>query len=111
MRNKFLLSLLAVPLFLTACTSSGSGDPDVTPTPSIPTYTLAEIGAHATPDDCWMAIYGKVYNFTEYIALHPAGGAMNKACGKDGSEMYDAIPHSDYADTLFDPYYVGELAE
>ena len=105
--NKFLISLLAVPVLLVGCTTK-TEEPDA---PEVTTYSLTEIAAHATPNDCWMSIYGKVYNFTEYIALHPAGGAMNKACGKDGSEMYDAIPHSDYADTLFDPYYVGELAE
>ena len=32
------------------------------------TYTLAEIAKHNKPEDCWMVLEGKVYNFTEYIS-------------------------------------------
>ena len=32
----------------------------------------AEVLLHGTEDDCYMAIYDKVYDFTEYSKIHPA---------------------------------------
>jgi len=36
-------------------------------------FTVEEIAQHNTPDDCWLAAHGVVYDVTSYIALHPGG--------------------------------------
>ena len=35
--------------------------------------SLEELQMHATQDDCWVAIDGKVYDFTDFLEDHPAG--------------------------------------
>lgn len=35
-------------------------------------YSVAEVAAHGTREDCWMAIGGQVYDFTAYLPQHPA---------------------------------------
>lgn len=51
------------------------------PTPLI---ALAE---HDTPEDCWMAIEGKVYDFSAYIPNHAAPPVvMTMWCGKEATE-------------------------
>ncbi len=51
--------------------------------------TLADIAPHNTASDCWSAINGKVYNLTPFIPIHPGGQAIVKACGKDGSALFN----------------------
>ena len=41
-------------------------------------FTLAEVSKHNQPDDCWMALNGKVYDVTEFIALGKHGAAINQ---------------------------------
>jgi cytochrome b involved in lipid metabolism len=77
--------------------------------------TLAELAEHATPDDCWMAIRGRVYDFSAYIPQHPTPPAVMTAwCGKEATEPYDTKgygrPHSPAADALLDHYFIGVLA-
>ena len=33
----------------------------------------AELRAHSTPSDAWVAIAGDVYDVTRFLALHPGG--------------------------------------
>ena len=35
--------------------------------------TVEELAKHNKNDDCWLAIYDKVYNVTPYIKFHPGG--------------------------------------
>lgn len=34
-------------------------------------YTLKEVAAHDSAEDCWMAIGGEVYDLTAYLPQHP----------------------------------------
>lgn len=50
------------------------------------------MGKHVSEKSCWVALHGKVYDFTEFLDEHPAGvEAILKYAGKDGTEIYDAI--------------------
>lgn len=79
--------------------------PTVTPTKPTPTvnntgtntqtntsagkYTLAQVGTHKTPEDCWSVVNGSVYNLTSWIASHPGGsGAIMSMCGVDATKEY-----------------------
>ncbi len=72
-------------------------------------YALSELTGHSTAADCWMAIDGKVYDVSKYIAKHPGGEAILNGCGTDGSMMFAGVPHSDRARKLLENYYLGDL--
>lgn len=78
--------------------------------------TQEELARHDKPDDCWMAIHGKVYDFTAYIPKHPTPPAiMHKWCGKDATEGWETKgygrPHSKAAEAMLDEYFIGVLQE
>lgn len=80
------------------------------------TYTLAEVGRHASDDDCWMAIGGQVYDLTAYLPEHPTKPAVIVPwCGKDASAAYRTKnkerAHSPAADQLLRGYHRGVLGE
>lgn len=75
-------------------------------------YPLTEVAQHATAEDCWTAVDGKVYDLTEFIAKHPGGeDKIIGMCGKDATADFNAKHGSDD-----DPkaklmtYEIGELA-
>lgn len=77
-------------------------------------WSLADMARHATPEDCWMAIDGVVYDFTAYLPQHPSAPAVIVAwCGREATEAYRTKtrgrPHSAYADQLLPEYRVGRL--
>ena len=77
-------------------------------------YSLAEVAAHASPRDCWMAIHGKVYDITSYLPDHPSRPEVIEVwCGKDGSQAYDTKTkgrrHSESADQLLQGFSIGDL--
>eukprot|EP01013_Petalomonas_cantuscygni_P021667 TRINITY_DN4112_c0_g1_i1.p1 TRINITY_DN4112_c0_g1~~TRINITY_DN4112_c0_g1_i1.p1 ORF type:complete len:158 (+),score=22.88 TRINITY_DN4112_c0_g1_i1:63-476(+) len=69
----------------------------------------SELAKHNTSNDCWMAIYGKVYDVTAFLEDHPGGAdVMLDQAGKDATEEFDAIGHTESAKALLPKYYVGE---
>lgn len=77
-------------------------------------FTLAEVVAHDTLEDCWMAIRGQVYDLTEYVPEHPAARSVLKPwCGIDATEGMEtkgrARPHSEYAWGLLERYRIGSI--
>ncbi|NBB91553.1 MAG: cytochrome b5 domain-containing protein [Gammaproteobacteria bacterium] len=79
-------------------------------------YTLAEVAEHGQLDDCWMAIEGKVYDFTDYIDQHPTPPAvMAPWCGKEATEGMRTKgygrDHSERAWQMAEQYLIGELAD
>jgi hypothetical protein len=79
-------------------------------------YTLQDVAQHAAPKDCWMAIHGKVYDFSAYIPQHPsAPEVMTRHCGKEATRAFDTKdrgrPHGDYAKGLLAKYEVGVLRD
>lgn len=35
--------------------------------------SASEVAKHATPDDCWILVNGKVYDLTKFAPNHPGG--------------------------------------
>jgi cytochrome b involved in lipid metabolism len=82
----------------------------------LPRIKADELAQHNSADDCWMAIRGKVYDFTAYIPDHPTPAhVMTDWCGKEATEAYETkgygAPHSDFADELMEPYLIGVFEE
>jgi cytoskeletal protein RodZ len=79
-------------------TPTPSPTPTATPTPSpTPTetvvagYTMADVRMNSTASSCWVAIDGRVFNLTQWIARHPGGaGAITQLCGTDGTATFTA---------------------
>lgn len=69
-----------------------------------------EISKHTSHSDCWITIDNKVYNITNYLGAHPGGASIIVSyCGKDGTQAFQGLPHSSYAGTLLNNYYIGDL--
>lgn len=77
-------------------------------------YSLAQIAPHATPEDCWMAINGRIYDLSAYLPEHPSRpDIIEPWCGKEASEAYRTKtrgrPHSEEANLLLGTYLIGVL--
>eukprot|EP00339_Tiarina_fusa_P016820 CAMPEP_0117005208 /NCGR_PEP_ID=MMETSP0472-20121206/5913_1 /TAXON_ID=693140 ORGANISM="Tiarina fusus, Strain LIS" /NCGR_SAMPLE_ID=MMETSP0472 /ASSEMBLY_ACC=CAM_ASM_000603 /LENGTH=60 /DNA_ID=CAMNT_0004706397 /DNA_START=61 /DNA_END=243 /DNA_ORIENTATION=+ len=52
--------------------------------------TWEELAKHNKPGDYWIALNGKAYNITPYLAEHPGGDdILIKWTGKDGTKAFD----------------------
>ncbi|KNG87307.1 cytochrome B2 [Aspergillus nomiae NRRL 13137] len=51
-----------------------------------------EIAKHNSADSCWVVLYGKVYDVTNFLENHPGGSAAILAlAGKDATQEYDTL--------------------
>eukprot|EP00890_Picochlorum_soloecismus_P004818 jgi/Picsp_1/5337/NSC_02698-R1_cytochrome b5 len=72
-------------------------------------YSLEECSKHRSETDCWLIIHGKVYNVTEFLDEHPGGyDIVVAASGKDGTDDFEEIGHSNTAKEMLESYYIGE---
>ncbi|KAJ5403584.1 Hydroxyacid oxidase 2 [Penicillium cosmopolitanum] len=55
-------------------------------------FNAAEVASHNTSKSCWVVLYGKVYDVTDFVAKHPGGAnVILKLAGKDATEEYDPV--------------------
>ncbi|KKK12419.1 hypothetical protein P175DRAFT_0501518 [Aspergillus ochraceoroseus IBT 24754] len=55
-------------------------------------FNAAEVAKHNTQESCWVILYGKVYDVTDFLSEHPGGAKIIlKLSGKDATEEYDPI--------------------
>jgi len=85
--------------------------------------TKAEVSQHDSENDCWTIIDGNVYDLTSYIPRHPGGDEILRACGADGSTLFNTrstdsgesvgsgTPHSSSAKSQLQSLFVGPLSE
>lgn len=69
-----------------------------------PTFTLNEVAGHAHVEDCWVVIYGGVYDVTPAAEKFPDV----YACGKDSTDTYAAVNPDGISDRLRS-YQIGVL--
>ena len=56
------------------------------------TVTRAELASHATEHDCWVALYGLVYDFSTFLEDHPVGAeSIARFAGTDGTAGFHAV--------------------
>ncbi|CAD7941644.1 unnamed protein product [Amoebophrya sp. A120] len=59
----------------------------------------AELLAHQTETDCWLVLYGWVYDFTHFVNTHPGGKAvLLRFAGADGTVGFAAVHNRDMLD-------------
>ena len=69
-------------------------------------FSMEEVGRHSSPDDCWLAAHGKVYDVTAFLTKHPAGEfAILRHGGTDSTTDFDF--HSSKAQRMWAPYLLG----
>ncbi|CAD7945421.1 unnamed protein product [Amoebophrya sp. A25] len=75
--------------------------------------TLEELAKHDSAEDCWVAIHGLVIEVNKELRNeHPGGPEVILAlAGKDVSEDFEDIGHSDSAREWTDKLVVGYLDE
>ncbi len=83
---------------------------------SLRSITQEELAEHNTAESCWMAIEGKVYDFTRYLPNHPTPPSiMLDWCGKEATEGMRTKgygrDHSPTAWGMMDEYLIGTLAD
>lgn len=53
-------------------------------------YTMVQVQGHATPQDCWAAVGGSVYDLTAWISRHPGGERpIETMCGTDATARFE----------------------
>ncbi|GLJ30234.1 hypothetical protein SUGI_0598110 [Cryptomeria japonica] len=73
-------------------------------------FTLKQVSAHKTKEDCWFVIDGKVYDVTKFLEEHPGGEeVLVEASGRDATQDFEDIGHSQAAKEMMDTYLVGVL--
>lgn len=78
-------------------------------------YTLEDVAAHATEDDCWTVVNDTVYDITSLIATHPTPN-VTLGCGIDGTDLFvgtnpEGKDHSEEAQAKIAEYEIGEFAK
>lgn len=65
---------------------------DFDPMKEIVTVSLGELNKHNTPDDCWLAVDGVVYDVTRFLNVHPAGKqVILSVAGRDVTKEFFAF--------------------
>jgi len=75
-------------------------------------FTAAQVAQHASASDCWVAVHGRVYDVTNFLAVHPGGASALSKLGRAGcdvTEHFERIGHSADARTRLETMFVGTL--
>jgi flavocytochrome c len=69
----------------------------------------SELAQHSTASSCWVSLYGKVYDFTDFLEEHPAGPqAILEFAGQDGTAKFEAVHNREMLED-FSP--IGNLVQ
>jgi len=80
--------------------------------PADKSFTFAELKELKGKTDLHLLIDGKVYNVAEFIDEHPGGDeVMFGEAGRDATEAFEDVGHSDEAREILEKYLVGTCTE
>jgi cytochrome b involved in lipid metabolism len=72
-------------------------------------YTAEEVSKHATEDDCFIIVKGKVYDVSSWIDDHPGGKSILSYAGKEASAAFFGSQHPNSVHGMLDKYFIGNL--
>jgi cytochrome b involved in lipid metabolism len=72
-------------------------------------YTMEEVQKHNNHKSAWCVLNNKVFNITNIIkeTKHPGGNVIEMAMGKDITDIFESIGHSDYSKNLLNNFFIG----
>ncbi|XP_060528851.1 uncharacterized protein LOC132703542 [Cylas formicarius] len=71
---------------------------------------LSEVSRHDGRFDCWIVLYDRVYDITNFIDEHPGGeDVLLEYAGKDSTIAFRGTGHSSYAIRSLKQFLIGEL--
>lgn len=74
-------------------------------------YSAEDVRPHNTDKSCWIAVHGEVYDVTEFLEEHPGGyDIIVASSGRDATQDFDEIGHSQAARDMLKRYKVGSFA-
>ncbi|XP_017777893.1 PREDICTED: cytochrome b5 [Nicrophorus vespilloides] len=72
--------------------------------------TLEEVSWHDKHNDCWVVIYDRIYDITDFLNEHPGGSdILLEYAGRDASVAFRGSGHSAQAIKSLEEYLIGEL--
>jgi len=77
MRRFYLAATVLFWLLVAAFWAGSRGLPPAEESVAVVTeksFSAGELASHATPENCWMAIRGSVYDLSAYLPEHPSAG-------------------------------------
>jgi len=78
----------------------------------LPQYSLSDVSEHYHPNDCWIVVYDRVYDATEFINEHPGGEyIIMEHAGRDCTLAFRSSRHSTDAYDMLEKYCIGILIE
>lgn len=79
---------------------------------ALPEFSLADVSEHYTSHDCWIVIYDKVYDVTEFLNEHPGGEyIILEFAGRDATIAFRGSRHGKDSYEMLAKYCVGVLIE
>jgi cytochrome b involved in lipid metabolism len=73
-------------------------------------YTMEDVAAHGSREDCWIAVEGGVYDVTEFMEIHPGGiGMLKMVAGKDATQHFQEMHRPEILTTIGAAYRIGTL--
>ncbi|CAH1269683.1 CYB5A [Branchiostoma lanceolatum] len=80
--------------------------------PDLKQLSQEEVEKHTTGTSSWLVIHDKVYDVTKFLEEHPGGEeVLLEQAGKDGTESFEDVGHSEDARELMENYLIGELRD
>ncbi|XP_065072579.1 acyl-lipid (8-3)-desaturase B-like [Ochlerotatus camptorhynchus] len=108
--NFFQLAMTALRLTAATTTTIPSNDRNNNNLRLRKQITLDEVAYHDTMNDCWIVLYDRVYDITNFLELHPGGhDVLLEHAGRDATIAFTGAGHSKAAFASLKMYEIGEL--
>nr|CAD7451830.1 unnamed protein product [Timema tahoe] len=111
-RKTSLLSLAgdALCMAVTALRLSEAPSPPPVAESTDKIVTLDQVAWHDNSTDCWVVLYDRVYDITNFLYQHPGGEEiLLEYAGRDATFAFRGIGHSAAMLKALDPHLVGIL--
>jgi len=74
-------------------------------------FTMDEVRKHCSKNDAWLVIDDCVYDVTQFVEKHPGGDSIFIGLGKDATNSFRKLKHSQNAINLLTHYQIGILEQ
>jgi len=95
------LAVVGLTLFLVLDPVKGGSQQQQSSENFVGDISTAQLMEHGTADDCWLAIFGNVYQLASYAPTHPGGSAwITDNCATDATDEYSRFHPEELLQTI-----------